>query len=134
MTQEREKSSTDELHNKKTEYTHDKWEMNAKMALLMFYPFRQLNNLKVDGSYWTQFHKQLQRHLKRKQTKFWEKGFEILQNIEDRATLQKHVIHARDPITMVTINTKPDEAKKNIKQMQSVDQLADILLMGDQSR
>jgi hypothetical protein len=24
-----------------------------------------------------------------KYTKFWEKGFEILQNIEDRATLQK---------------------------------------------
>ncbi len=121
-------------HDKSTEYTHDKWEMYAKMALLMFYPFQQLNDLKVDGSYWTQFHKQLQRHLKRKQTKFWEKGFEILQNIEDRATLQKHVIRARDPITKVTINTKPDEAKKNIKQMQSIDQLANILLMGDQSR
>jgi hypothetical protein len=72
--------------------------------------------------------------LKENKTKFWEKGFEILQNIEDRATLQKHVIRARDPITMVPINTKPDEAKKNIKQMQSIDQLADILLMGDQSR
>jgi hypothetical protein len=35
---------------------------------------------------------------------------------------------------MVTNNTKPDEAKKNIKQMQSVDQLADMILMGDQSR
>ncbi len=99
-------------HDKLTEYTHDRREMYAKMALLMFYPFQQLNDLKVDGSYWTQFHKQLQQHLKRKQTKFWEKGFEILQNIEDRATLQKHGIRARDPITMVTINTKPDEAKK----------------------
>ena len=66
--------------------------------------------------------------------KIWEKGFEILQNIEDRTTLQKHVIRARDPITMITINTKPDDTKKNTKQMQSIDQLVDILLMGDQSR
>jgi hypothetical protein len=40
-------------------------------------------------------------------------GFEILQNIEDRATLQKHVKHARDSISMATINKKPDEAKKS---------------------
>ena len=86
-----------------------------KMALLMFYPFRQLKDLTIDGSYWRQFHKQLQCHLKQKHTKFWENGFEILQNIEDRATLQKHVTRARDPITMVTINTKPDEATKKKK-------------------
>ncbi len=48
-----------------------------------------------------------------KYTKFWEKGFELLQNIEDRATLQKHAKPARDPISMVTINKNPDEAKKN---------------------
>ena len=66
--------------------------------------------------------------------KIWEKGFEILQNIEDRTNLQKQVIRARDPITMITINTKPDDTKKNTKQMQSIDQLVDILLMGDQSR
>ncbi len=82
------------------------------MALMMFYPFRQLNNLTVDGSYWKNFHKQLQRHLEQKHTKFWGKGLEILQNIEDRATLQKHVKRARDPIIMVTINTKPDKATK----------------------
>ena len=108
--------------------------MYAKMALLMFYPFRQLKDLEVDGSYWRQFHKQLQCHLKQKHTKFWENGFEILQNIEDRATLQKHVTRARDPITMVTINTKPDEATKKTKQIPDVDQVADILEMGDQSR
>jgi hypothetical protein len=65
--------------------------------------------------------------------KIWEKGFEILQNIKDRTTSQKQVIRARDPITMITINTKPDDMKKK-KQMQNIDQLADILLMGDQSR
>ena len=121
-------------HDNSTEKTHDTREMYAKMALLMFYPFWQLKDLKVDGSYWRQFHKQLQCHLKQKHTKFWENGFEILQNIEDRATLQKHVTRARDPITMVTINTKPDEATKKTKQIQDIDQVADILDMGDQSR
>ncbi len=65
-------------------------------------PFLTIERPKVDGSYWRQFHKQLQ--------------CELLQNIEDRATPQKHVKRARDPITMVTINTKPDEAtKKNTR-------------------
>ena len=62
-----------------------------------------------------------------------ERGFEILGNIEDRATLQKHVKRARYPITMITINTKPDEATKN-KEMPDIDQVADILEMGNQSR
>jgi hypothetical protein len=43
-----------------------------------------------------------------KKTKSWEKDFEILKNIEDKATLQKHVKHARDPISVATINKKPD--------------------------
>jgi hypothetical protein len=47
----------------------------------------------------------LQCHLLKKYTKFWEKGFEIIQNIEDRATLQKHVKRARDPVSMATINS-----------------------------
>jgi hypothetical protein len=44
--------------------------------------------------------------------KIWEKGFEILQIIEDRATLQKYVKCVRDPISMATINEKPDKALK----------------------
>jgi hypothetical protein len=51
-------------------------------------------------------------HLLKKYTKFWEKGFEIIQNIEDRATLQKHVKRARDPISIATINKKPDRPTK----------------------
>jgi hypothetical protein len=60
-----------------------------------------LSNLTNDGGYWKKNHKELQCHLLKKYTKFWEKGFEILQNIEDRAILQKHVKRARDPISMV---------------------------------
>ncbi len=66
-----------------------KHEMYAKIALLMFYPFRQLNDLKYDGSYWKLFHNELERHNNNKETVFWKKGFEILQNIQDRSTLEK---------------------------------------------
>jgi hypothetical protein len=102
-------------HTNSTEKTHDKQEMYAKMALLMFYPYRKLNDLTDDGSYWKKTHKVLQCHLLKKYTKFWEKGFEILQNIEERATLQKHVKCARDPISMSTITksqTRPTKTKQ----------------------
>ena len=39
----------------------------------------------------------------------WKKGFEILQNIQDRSTLEKHVKRARDPISTTTKNEKPNE-------------------------
>ncbi len=42
-----------------------------------------------------------------------EKGFNILQNIEDRSTLQKHLKRARDPIAMTTVKTKPKESKSD---------------------
>ncbi len=45
------------------------------------------------------------------------KGFEILQNIQDRSTLEKHVKCARDPILITTKNKKPNET--NSKQTKS---------------
>jgi len=48
-------------------------------------------------------------------TKFWNKGFEILQNIEDRSNLQKHIKCARDPISMATINKQPNETNEKKK-------------------
>ncbi len=50
-------------HDNSTEKTHDTRKMYDKMALLMFYPFQKLKDLKVDKSHWRQFHKQLQCHL-----------------------------------------------------------------------
>ncbi len=41
----------------------DKREMYAKIALLMFYPFRQLNDFKHDGSYWKMFHNEVEKHI-----------------------------------------------------------------------
>ena len=86
-----------------------KREMYAKKALLMFYPFQQLNDLKYDGSYWRLFHNELKKHINKEETVFWKKGFEILQNIQDRSTLEKHVKRARDPISITTKNEKPNE-------------------------
>ena len=75
----------------------------------MFYPFRQLNDLKYDRSYWRVFHNELEKHINKEDTVFWKKGFEILQNIQDRATLEKHVKRARDPISITTKNEKPNK-------------------------
>ncbi len=69
-------------------------------------------------------------HLLKKYKKVWEKGFEILQNIEDRATLQKHVKFARDLIQMATVNKNPDEANKNQTDISDIDQVAEILEIG----
>ena len=76
----------------------------------------------------------MQCHLLKKYTKFWGKGFEIPQNIEDRATLQKHVRCAKDPISMSTIDKKPDKANKNQTDFSDIDQMADILEIGIQMR
>jgi hypothetical protein len=76
-------------HTNSTEKSHDKQEMYAKMALLMFYPYQKLNDFDRQWKLLEKFHQELQCHLLKKYTKFWEKGFEILQNIEDRATLEK---------------------------------------------
>ncbi len=49
-----------------------------------------------------------------KKTVFWKKGFEILQNIQDRSTSEKHVKRARDSILITTKNKKLN--KTNSKQ------------------
>jgi hypothetical protein len=109
-----------ELNLKCTNASHHvvgKREMHAKIALLMFYPFRQLNDLKCDGSYWKMFHNELKKHINKEDTVFWKKGFEILQNIQDRSTLERHIKRVRDPTLITTKNKKPN--KSNSKQTKS---------------
>jgi hypothetical protein len=86
----------------------------AKMALMMFYPFRTLDDLKLNNCYWMLFRSQLTLHLDGKPTKFWKNGFTILQNIQDRYTLEKKLHRARDPITL---NTRCGESKVNNQPM-----------------
>jgi hypothetical protein len=54
--------------------------------------------------------------------------------MEDRTTLQKHVKCARDPISMATINKKPDKVNKNHTDFSDIDQVADIPEIGIQLR
>ena len=118
-----------------TEDSIGKREMYAKMALMMFYPFRSLSDLTCDKSYWKKIHQELTNHNKNEETIFWKKGFEILQNIQDRDTLQKHVKRARDPICMVTVNEKPDEKKsENEIDKQKRDNVRDILQVSGKLR
>ena len=74
----------------------------AKIALLMFYPYRKIKHLQKKGSYWKCFMREYRKHHNGQPTKFWTKGFEILQNIQDRLTLEKGLKRARDPIALVT--------------------------------
>ena len=113
------------------EITIEKCEMYAKMALIMFYPFRGLSDLTCIGeSYWKTFHQELTSHHSKKVTKFWKKGFEILQNIQDRLTLQKHLKRPRDPIFMTTVNEKPNEEKKTKSQSPDKNKVMDITQVG----
>ena len=98
-----------------TEECFQKREKYAKMALIMFYPFRCLQELKTDNSFWTTFFIELQKHLKGEDTKFWEKGFDILQNINDRTSLDKEIKRARDPINMKTHHEEIYSNKKRPK-------------------
>lgn len=74
----------------------------AKMALMMFFPFRTIHDLKMNGSYWSLFQSELNLFLAGQPTKFWKRGFTILQNIQDRYTLEKKLHRARDLITLNT--------------------------------
>ncbi len=101
----------------------------------MFYLFRQLNKLTCAGSYWKKFYKKLQHHINKGTTKFWKKGFIILQNIEDRSTLQKHLKRAGDPIAMSTVKTKPKESTLDVPNIsRGNNDVLDILQMGIHSK
>jgi hypothetical protein len=63
------------------------------------------------------FLNELEKHINKDDMVFWKKGFEILQNIQDRSTLEKHVKRAQDPMSITTKNKKPFET--NSKQTKS---------------
>ena len=119
---------------KPTEESFDKREIYVKMALLMFYLFRCLNDLTIEGSYWEKISQELQRHLDQKITKFSQQGFRVLQNINYRMTLQKQLKCANDPIYMTTKNKKPINDNNQNKKCQKDNNEPDILEMGLDSR
>jgi hypothetical protein len=69
-----------ELHlTNPTEGLLDNCEMYAKMALLIFYPFRQLTDLTCLGSYWKKFHQELTSHHNKKTQNFEKKDFKYFE-------------------------------------------------------
>jgi hypothetical protein len=61
----------------------------AKIALLMFHPLQKLDDIMMDGSYWKLFYRDLRKFKRNEMTTMWKKGFEILENIENRPVLQR---------------------------------------------
>ena len=81
----------------------------AKMALLMFYPYRTKADLTIRNSHWKLFYRELTRHTSGSTTKFWPKGFQILQNMEDRIMLDKKMSRLNDELSRKTSCEAPDD-------------------------
>ena len=102
----------------------------AKMALMMFYPYRTPCDLLKNGSHWELFDDERTRYFDNKRQaleiqlenrdnnlqrpelpkgKFWKKGFDILQNMQNRNTMEKKLSkRARDKVTVDTVCQAPD--------------------------
>jgi hypothetical protein len=89
----------------------------AKVALMMFYPFRKLDDLLTNGSYWTTFDRERRGHFNGTKTVFWAEGFKILQHIEDRMSIQqnKNRVRTRDPVQLRSVEKSEDKEKKKKK-------------------
>jgi hypothetical protein len=70
----------------------------------MFYPLRSIEDIKLNGSHWQLFHRELMLYRRGKPTSMWAEGFEILQNIENRKMLQSDGGRIVDEITEKTKN------------------------------
>ena len=150
--------------------TREKREEYAKIALLMFCPFRELNDLKDGGSLWAKFDSFRRRHVHNEQllqyrekiknseftkppkdldasdvgkqylildnvsggsSAFWIKGFEILQNMEDRMSVEKCQGRASDRLSDETkypegYSEEDDNALKTEEAGQLDDEIKDI--------
>ena len=76
---------------------------------------------------WTPYFRELELYRSDRPTVFWKKGFQILQNIQDRATMEKRLKRVKDPIAQETVCKQPDECENETKTKDASDQLPDIL-------
>jgi hypothetical protein len=77
---------------------------------------------------------QLQKHFQHEKTIFWNKGFDILQNINDRMTLEKELKQAKNPIFLITKSKKPDDTNYEQEKLPTKNKEKDILQLGLKSR
>jgi hypothetical protein len=89
-------------------------EQYAKYALLMFQPFRTLADLKLYGTFWNLFYQQLTLHRGRQPSLFFAYGFQILQNIEDRQSMDANSQRASDRVTTNTECLAPGADTKSV--------------------
>lgn len=107
-------------------------EVYAKTALLLFYPYRSQTDLMINGSFWTKFMVELQKKRRNMDTKFFDKGFEILQNIDDRLTMQKNGKRPKDEIDRVTTCEKHFETPGSKKRKRvNEDEFLDLSELGE---
>jgi len=102
-----------------SDVANDKREDYAKVALMMFYHFRDLNDLKTGDKYWPTYKIELDRHLDGQETRFWKTGFDILQNIEDREMMMQsdHRTRAFDPVQKGTTLNEDEAKQRKIRDM-----------------
>ena len=97
------------------ENTTELREEYAKLALLMFYPLRKLEDIQIEGSYWNLFQRELFLFNQNENTTMWKNGFEILQNIENCRLLECDTPKQLDYITKYTVNKLDTEDKPKKK-------------------
>ena len=83
----------------------DNREAYARNALLLFYPFREHEDIKLNGSYWAKFQEALDKKT------LWERGVRILENIDERRGVQC-LARASDPLTRET--SEPESDPNNV--------------------
>ena len=122
-----------------SEKVKDNRERYAKLALMLFCPFTDLEELKINGSYWEKFDSARRQHFENKKqypcfesldnwkdqyvNGFWAKGFEILQHMEDNSAAMG--AHGRTDTELTrTTNCMVVDGKK--KKKRDLDQMKDF--------
>ena len=136
LNDDRDESEEDEEEEgEENPHTNCMREEYAKMALLMFYPHRTLNDLKLNGSHWKLFFRELKLKRAGKPTTFWDYGFTVLQNMQDRQTLDTGGLkRANDEITNGTTNRAPVDESPPPKQSVDADEANETKRMNDISK
>ena len=83
-------------------------EKYAKMALLLFHPFRSRDDLLLNGSFWNKYIMSINDA----NGQFWPKGLEILQNIQDINYNCSQLDRPIDPVTAATVLTEHEKNKE----------------------
>jgi hypothetical protein len=85
----------------------------------------------INGSYWRRFRVELDKKRRGMKTRFWDKGFDILQNIDDRLTMQKHGKRPTDEIDRLSKNCNEFETGSKKRKRASDDDPLDLSELGD---